>query len=223
MALMTKKELIVLAIMGPIAVALVVFFWPYPEPVPPAASDVEIFQEFMEEMEPSRVPQEGPEEPEKPSGPSLLEEKHKAAVELARKFGPARGAALKALKEGKLEQPRPYAGELPAAGDVVAVQLELMAGDQPAIGPAGDWTRARLAGIDSVDFRKQGGTEPDYELLASVLATLRAKREAQAPGWLVVKIVSAPFVPFKVMERVIQAAARAGFSRIEFEHLLVPD
>ena len=214
MALMTGKELLATALIGAVAVGLLVYFWPYPSVTDIRQIEDEVWRDFVRQ-------QQGGKKPPRPENPNSAEMKE-AAAELAKQFPAVRDAALKAAGEGGLGEPEPFAGELPAPGEIVAVHMMLVCDDKPTYDRDKGRSRIWLEGLESLDFDNNEKTGPDYDKLASVLAAMALRRQADAGEALTVEMVPGAFVPLESLKKAAEAAARAGVTRIRLKESPLP-
>ncbi len=216
---MTVKEITAFAIISVIALILLLVVWPFPRQVDKRQQDMDLLNELLQKRQEE---QKQPIRKRPPQKHSILQEMEEAAAELVRQFGPAKDSILKKAQAGKLEKAQPHEGELPAPGKTAQVYMLLVLGDIPTCDRKKGRVRLRIAGLDKLSFDNAEKTGPDFELLASVLTALNARRQTAAGEGLAVEIIAVPFTPLEAIEKVVEAAARAGIHDIQFKYPPIP-
>lgn len=216
---MTKREWIATAIIGVVAVGLLVYFWPHPGTVDRGLCDQDVFARASRRSSSRETP---PPARNRADYRPSLQEMEEAARKLAKQFEPVRDEVMKAVREGDLEEAQPYPGEVPVPGEVVVLRLVLLSDGKPTC----DWKKGRtsvsIGGLDSLDLDNPGKTGPDYELLASVLSAMRIRKQADSQEGLTVELQPMAFVPLESVKKVVEAAGRARAARIQFKQSPLP-
>lgn len=219
MAFMSKKELTVAAGLSAVMVGLLLYIWPYPTSPGTGEAGYGAFQDLMQRQQAGKR-RPGP--AMSAAGRPLLAEMEKAAREMVAKFGPVRNAVLEAVVKGELAEAKPYAGEVPVPADVTIVHMRLVSKNLEAGDRARGYTRLWVEGFESFNLAAGDGQAPDYDLLASVLAAMRIRRQADSGGSMTVELAPMAFVPFESVRSAAEAAARAGVTDIILREPPIP-
>jgi len=217
---MTTKELVASIIIGVIAVGLLLYFWPRPEPLDTQAIEQEVLDKFLKDNF-----AKGRKEPRDATVVTgeLIEEMEKAANVIAEKFPAVRDAAVKAASGGNLEKTEPYEGKLSSTGNRILVHILLVFEGVPTIDREKGRSSVIIKGIDCPPLGGKDGGGPDYGLLGSVFASLRLAEMKRSKREIEVEIMPMAFVSFESVREVVYAAARAGVKKISLKTSPIPD
>lgn len=215
---MTRNEWLLFAAVGSVAVMLMFYVWPYPNPYASSGSvERGVLEDFLGKQS-NRNPQKW----HSKQSATLLRDMEEAARKMAEEFDAARDEILETAKKGKLAEVIPSDRELPFPNETVTLHMNLEAEGVATTDRKKGRTRLYIAGLKSVDFDNADKTGTDYELLAAVLAALEIRKQSDSGKSISVLLIPMAFVPFEDVRKVIEAVARAGITDIRLKQSPLP-
>ena len=216
---MTRNEWMIFGAVGSLAIIVMFYVWPNPNPYPSSGYvEREALEKFLRSQR-----KQNPRERRTKQSDTLLEDMEKAAKKMTEQFDPERDKILKAARKGELPAVEPYDRDLPFPDETVAVHMNLELDGVATTDREKGRARVFIAGLESMCFDKADKSGTDYEQLAAVLAALEIRRQTDSGQSITVVLIPLAFVPFEDVKKAVEAAARAGITRIQLKQSPLPN